>query len=44
MCNYNVYIDEAGNEGFKFKCDRGRGSSKFYVLSALLLNKNWIRV
>lgn len=39
MCNYNVYIDEAGDEGFKFKCDRGRGSSKFFVLSAIIVKQ-----
>ena len=37
--NYNVYIDEAGDEGFKFKCNLGRGSSKFFVLSAIIVKK-----
>ena len=37
--NYNVYIDEAGDEGFKFKCDKGRGSSKFFVLSAIIVKQ-----
>lgn len=39
MCNYNVYIDEAGDEGFKFKCDCGRGSSKFFVLSTIIVKQ-----
>ena len=31
--NYNVYIDEAGDEGFKFECDSGRVAvnSLFYL-------------
>lgn len=37
--NYNVYIDEAGDEGFKFECNSGRGSSKFFVLSAIIVKK-----
>lgn len=36
---YNVYIDEAGDEGFKFQCSSGRGSSKFFVLSAIIVKK-----
>ena len=36
---YNIYIDEAGDEGFKFICPKGRGSSKFFVLSAIIVNK-----
>lgn len=37
---YNVYIDEAGDEGFKFDCRLGHGSSDFFVLSALIVVKN----
>ena len=37
--NYNVYIDEAGDEGFKFECNSGRGSSKFFVLSAIIVKQ-----
>lgn len=36
---YNVYVDEAGDEGFKFQCSSGRGSSKFFVLSAIIVKK-----
>lgn len=39
VSNYNVYIDEAGDEGFKFECDKGRGSSKFFVLSAIIVKQ-----
>lgn len=39
VSNYNVYIDEAGDEGFKFQCSSGRGSSKFFVLSAIIVKK-----
>ncbi len=37
--NYNVYIDEAGDEGFKFECNFGRGSSRFFVLSAIIVKQ-----
>ena len=37
--SYNVYIDEAGDEGFKFECNLGRGSSKFFVLSAIIVKQ-----
>lgn len=37
--NYNVYIDEAGDEGFKFECNLGRGSSRFFVLSAIIVKQ-----
>lgn len=36
---YNIYIDEAGDEGFKFDGRRGHGSSDFFVLSALIVKK-----
>lgn len=36
---FNVYIDEAGDEGFKFECEHGRGSSKFFVLSAIIVKQ-----
>lgn len=36
---YNIYIDEAGDEGFKFDGRFGHGSSDFFVLSALIVNK-----
>ena len=38
--NYNVYIDEAGDEGFKFDERFGHGSSDFFVLSALIVEQN----
>lgn len=37
--SFNVYIDEAGDEGFKFECKLGRGSSKFFVLSAIIVKQ-----
>ncbi len=36
---FNVYIDEAGDEGFKFDNRLGHGSSKFFVLSAVIVKK-----
>ena len=36
---FNVYIDEAGDEGFKFDDRLGHGSSKFFVLSAVIVKK-----
>lgn len=36
---FNIYIDEAGDEGFKFTCTKGRGSSKFFVLSAIIVKQ-----
>ena len=36
---YNIYIDEAGDEGFKFDDRLGKGSSRFFVLSAIIVNK-----
>lgn len=36
---YNIYIDEAGDEGFKFDERPGHGSSNFFVLSALIVKK-----
>ena len=36
---YNIYIDEAGDEGFKFDDRLGHGSSNFFVLSALIVKK-----
>ena len=37
--SYNVYIDEAGDEGFKFECNLGRGSSKFFILAAIIVKQ-----
>src|SRR5574344_973355 len=34
---YNIYIDEAGDEGFKFDERLGHGSSNFFVLSAIIV-------
>ena len=34
---FNVYIDEAGDEGFKFRAAPEKGSSRFFVLSALIV-------
>lgn len=36
---FNVYIDEAGDEGFKFDKRLGHGSSSFFVLSAIIVQK-----
>lgn len=36
---YNIYIDEAGDEGFKFDERPGHGSSNFFVLSALIVKQ-----
>lgn len=38
--DYNVYIDEAGDEGFNFLSANGRGSSKFFVLAALIVEQS----
>lgn len=37
-CSYRVYIDESGDEGFKF-LDNERGSSRWLVLSAVILRQ-----
>jgi len=37
---FNIYIDEAGDEGFKFKTNPKSGSSHFFVLSALIVHKS----
>ena len=37
-CSFIAYIDEAGDEGFRFKEDpRGSGSSSWFILSALVV-------
>jgi hypothetical protein len=38
-CEFVAYIDEAGDEGFKF-LDRERGSSRWFVLSATVVRKS----
>lgn len=38
-CEFVVYIDEAGDEGFKF-LDGERGSSRWFVLSATVVRKS----
>jgi hypothetical protein len=35
-CSFNVYIDEAGDEGFVFRQD-GTGSSAWFILSAVVI-------
>lgn len=37
-CDFVAYIDEAGDEGFKFR-DGGKGSSDWFVLSATVVRK-----
>ena len=37
---YNIYIDEAGDEGFKFNPHPKLGSSRFFVMSALIVSKD----
>ncbi len=36
---YNIYIDEAGDEGFKFNKHPKCGSSRFFVISALIVSE-----
>lgn len=38
-CDFVAYIDEAGDEGFKFR-EGGKGSSDWFVLSATVVRKN----
>jgi len=38
-CDFVAYIDEAGDEGFKFR-DGGKGSSDWFVLSATVIRKS----
>lgn len=38
QCDFVVYVDEAGDEGFKFLADE-RGSSRWFVLSATVIRK-----
>lgn len=35
--SFVAYIDESGDEGFKFRAEPGRGSSEWFVLSALMI-------
>lgn len=37
---FNIYIDEAGDEGFKFESNPKGGSSHFFVLSALIVHES----
>ncbi|MHC4444600.1 MAG: DUF3800 domain-containing protein [Planctomycetota bacterium] len=39
MIGFQVYIDESGDEGFTFYND-GRGSSRWFVLSAVIIRKD----
>ena len=38
---YNVYIDESGDEGFNFKADNIGGSSKWFVLAAVIVHQSF---
>lgn len=39
--SFAVYVDESGDEGFVFQSKPGQGSTKWFILSAVIIRKPW---